>query len=247
MIKKPLEILSKYADAFRDLINARVWASGDSPKKLLRLNDDRDWDFICVAMDVIGDASLAIGHFLQFGLDGPTKYDDTGEKYLRLYGLLSAVYIQEEATLKLYSLMHCPNPKDAKAEFNKLEIRMLRHQLASHSVDFIESKDEKPHAFVPVRIGLDGFLCVVTENRGEQHRTIKLDDAIIAHCQMEIAFLDKIYEKSIKTLFRGQENKIREFQKVLEDLRFEKEGNIIIRTSRENSSEIRIIFSKPIT
>jgi hypothetical protein len=45
-------------------------------------------------MDIVGDASLAMYNFAEFSLDGPTKYEDTGERYLRLYGLLSAVYIQ---------------------------------------------------------------------------------------------------------------------------------------------------------
>ena len=139
MIKNQNQILAIYADAFRDLVNARVWAGDESPQKLLRLNDVSDWDFICVAMDVVGDASLAIDHFLRFALDGPTRYNDTGEKYLRLYGMLSAVYLQQEAVLKLYSLMNCPDPKKIKAEFNQLEIRTLRHQLASHSVDFVAS------------------------------------------------------------------------------------------------------------
>lgn len=247
MVKNQIEILDGYADAFRDLVNARVWAGDDSPKALLRLNDDNDWDFICVAMDVVGDASLAIDHFLRFGLDGPTRYNDTGEKYLRLYGLLSAVYIQEEAALKLYSLMNCPSPKDIKAEFNQLEIRTLRHQLASHSVDFVESKDEKPQAFVPVRMDLGGFSCTVTENRGDQSRTIKLDEAIGEHCKAVISVIDRTYEKSIQTFFRGQNKKIEEYRKKLEDLRFESNGNIIIRTSDESKSEIRILFSKPAT
>jgi hypothetical protein len=46
-----------------------------------------------VAMDVIGDAALALKNFLRFSLDGPTRYEDLGERYLRLYGLLSATYL----------------------------------------------------------------------------------------------------------------------------------------------------------
>ena len=247
MIKNQNEIIVRYAEAFRDLVNARVWARDESPKTLLRLNGDNDWDFICVAMDVVGDASLAIAHFLRFALDGPTRYNDTGEKYLRLYGLLSAVYIQQEAVLKLYSLMNCPNPKDIKAEFNQLEIRTLRHQLASHSVDFVASRKEKPQAFVPVRMGLGGFSCTVTENRGDQSRTIKLDEAIIEHCKSVVSVIDRTYEKSIGTFFRGQDNKIEKFKKKLEDLRFERDGNIIIRTNDGDQSEIRVVFTKTST
>jgi len=242
-VKNPNSVLESYADAFRDLVNARVWARGQSPAEALRLNSESDWNFICVAMDVVGDASLAIDDFLRFSLDGPSRYDSVGERYLRLYGLLSAAYVQQQAILKLYSLMNCHKPKDVQAKFNELKIRVLRHQLASHSVDFLEPGTNKTQAFVPVRVGLSGFSCTVTENRGDATRTIKLDEAVNAHCTAMVEVLDQIYEKSVKTLFKGQDSKIAEFSKKLDDLRFVRDGNLIIRAGKEgDQSEIRVVF-----
>lgn len=242
-MKNPNSVLELYADAFRDLVNARVWGKGQSPAKALRLNDERDWDFVCVAMDVVEDASLAIDSFLRFSLDGPARYEDRGERYLRLYGLLSAAYVQQQAILKLYSLMNCPKPKDVKAKFNKLQIRTLRHQLASHSLDFLEEGTTKTQAFVPVRVGLSGFSCTVTENRGGTTHTVKLDEAISAHCASAVEVLDQIYEKSVKTLFKGQASKIAEFSKKLADLRFVRDGNLIIPIGeRSSQAEIRVAF-----
>lgn len=86
---KSLQIVERYAEEFRALVNARVWRSDESPTKALRLNCEEDWSFISVAMDVVGDAAYALDNFLKFGLDGPTKYDNTGEQYLRLYGMLT--------------------------------------------------------------------------------------------------------------------------------------------------------------
>ena len=77
-----LEAVVTYSDAFRDLVNDRVGWKGD-PAKKLRLSSEEDWSFVCVAMDILGDASVALANFLACGLDGPTKYDNTGEKYLR--------------------------------------------------------------------------------------------------------------------------------------------------------------------
>jgi hypothetical protein len=65
------------------------------------LNKDEDWGFIVSSMNIIGDASLAINNFLEFWLDGPTKYEDVGEKYLRLYSVLNAIYIQGHAVTML--------------------------------------------------------------------------------------------------------------------------------------------------
>lgn len=242
----PLNVLKNYADAFRDLVNARIREKDESPEKALRLSKPSDWNFICVAMDVVGDAVLALDNFLRFSLDGPTRYEDDGERYLRLYGLLSAAYVQQEAVLKLYTLMNCPGPKAVQARFNQLEIRTLRHQVASHSVDYFPAGVDKPQAFVPVRIALSGFSCMVTEGRGDTTRTIRLDDAVNAHCIAIISVLDRIYEKSVKTLFRGQNKKISKFQKRLEDLRFIRDGNILIRGGNQsNPVEIRIHFVGP--
>lgn len=245
----PNSILESYASAFRDLVNDRIWGKGESAAKALRLNDDRDWDFICVAMDVVGDASLALESFLNFSLDGPTRYEDMGERYLRLYGLLSAAYVQQQAVLKLYSLMNCPNPKTIRDEFDKLEIRTLRHQLASHSLDFVRPGESRTQAFVPVRVGLSGFSCTVTENICGATRTIKLDEAVKAHCVAVTSALDRIYEKSVKTIFKGQLAKIAKFNKKLEALRFVRAGNLILRFGEQDHEggvrEIRMMFTVP--
>jgi hypothetical protein len=245
-MNSPLSILESYADAFRALVNARIWGRDETPDKALKLNDRRDWEFICVAMDVVGDAALALGNFLRFSLDGPTRYEDVGERYLRLYGLLSAAYVQQEAVLKLYSLMNCPKPREVQAEFSQLDIRTLRHQLASHSVDYLAPGESKTQAFVPVRIGLSGFECMVTENRGGATRTIQLDQAILEHCKAVTSVLDRVYDKSVKTIFKGQLKKIAEFQDKLKDLRFVRDGNIILSGCDETDPvKIRITFVGP--
>jgi len=58
--------------------------------------------------------------------------------------------------------------------------------------------------------------------------------------------LDRIYEKSIATFFRGQDNKIDKFTKELEDLRFQRDGNQIIRfDTGTEKSVIRISTIQP--
>jgi hypothetical protein len=65
-------------------------------------------------MDIVDDASAAIDHVERFGLSGSTKYDDIGEKYLRLYGLLSATYIQQQSIGTIFRIMNLPDPKALK-------------------------------------------------------------------------------------------------------------------------------------
>lgn len=244
-MKIAIDVLEEYSTAFRDLVNTRVWAKGESPARLLRLNNKNDWSFICVAMDIVGDASLAMYNFAEFSLDGPTKYEDTGERYLRLYGLLSAVYIQQQALLKLYSLMNCPSPTKQKNKFELLKIRQLRHKLVSHSLDYLESDGSIPFAYVPIRMNLKGFSCTITKNRGDKSETVKIDDALSEHCKFAASVLDNIYEKSVKTIFKGQHSRIDEFNEKLKELRQIKSGNLILRAPKNRYSPkvTRIVIS----
>ena len=105
---KKLDLLESYGSTFRDLINAKVQPTKKTIRDVLKLSKDEDWAFLCSSMDIIGDACLAIDNFIRFGLDGPTKYNEVGERYLRLYGLLSATYIQQQAVIKLYQLVNVP-------------------------------------------------------------------------------------------------------------------------------------------
>ncbi|MEM9391533.1 MAG: hypothetical protein AAGA02_13735 [Bacteroidota bacterium] len=43
---------------------------------------------------LLEDTSQAIDNYFEFGLEGPTKYKNFGERYLRLYGLLNSAYMQ---------------------------------------------------------------------------------------------------------------------------------------------------------
>jgi hypothetical protein len=87
---------------------------------------------------------------------------------------------------------------------------------------------------------------MVTKDRGGPTRTIKLDDAGSAHCRVITSVLDRIYEKSVKTFFRGQTTRIKEFNNKLDDLRFVTDGNILIRGGDPSSPvEIRVVFVDP--
>ena len=99
-------------------------------------------------MPIIPDTNQAIQNFLRFGLDGPTKYDELGEKYLRLYGDLNATYIQQEALLKLYKLANAPNLKGTTAQTHSLRIRELRNKFGAHTINFSKSKEEPEESYV---------------------------------------------------------------------------------------------------
>ena len=229
--------IEAYSAAFRDLVNVKIRPTGIDIREALRLSKDEDWSFLCVSMDIIGDACTAIDSFLKFGLGGPTKYDDIGERYLRLYGILSATYIQQEALLKLYQLMNVPpSLREIKERLAGLLIRTLRHKLSSHSTNYHDKDTQSIQSYVPIRIDLQDFNCTYGMGGRGSQESVDLKVAIDEHLSVMIDLLDKILEKAIRTLFKGQETCeiCLDFTERLKELRVEKDGGFVIQVSNGN-------------
>jgi hypothetical protein len=58
-----------------------------------------DWNLLCVAMDTLDDTSLALEDYEAAGLG-----TESGGKYLRLYGMLQAVFLQQDCIRNLHKL-----------------------------------------------------------------------------------------------------------------------------------------------
>jgi hypothetical protein len=225
-----LAVLRKYASTFRKMINSKVGGTKRSIRQSLGLNKDTDWDFLTAAMDIIDDASAAISNFQQFGLSGPTKYKDIGEKYLRLYGILSATYMQQQSILTISQIMHVIDPKQLRKQFDAIELRTLRHKLSAHSTDYLNRTTGIKEAYVPLQIALgDQSVTAVRHGVSINHETINLSDAIDAHTKLLVEVMDTICAKTIKTLFKGHHRKYKEFTEELSDLRIEKNGGHVFK------------------
>lgn len=61
-------------------------------------NHRDDWNILCISMDTIDDTESAIIFFQSDNFDN----QDLGLKYLKLYGLLQAVFLQQDAIKFLY-------------------------------------------------------------------------------------------------------------------------------------------------
>lgn len=223
---RKLQAVMHYVDSFRDMVNDCVSGKGD-PARRLKLPSDDDWSFVCVAMDILGDASMAIGNVLDFSLDGPTKYSNTGEKYLRLYGLLGALYSQQRAALKLHNLTNCREVAEFRARARELQSAVLRHQLVAHSLDLLE-EGKVTSAYVPIRIDLGGFNCTVTRNRGDGSTSYDLLQVVAEHCDFMSDILDTVYEKSLATFFKTDQGRQEKHREKLAELRGIRAGQIFL-------------------
>jgi hypothetical protein len=87
-------------------------------------NDLKGFLVVCSALDVIGDTTLAIDAYR--GLQEAVSY---GERYLRLYGLLQACFIQQDAAQHILETLDltCTESKD-----DLLYVREIRNSAVGH-------------------------------------------------------------------------------------------------------------------
>lgn len=238
--------LYDHVDYFRDMVVAKTAKDpkdGESyeefVKRVLKLNNEKDWNFICSGMDLIGDTCLAIDHFLRFGLEGVSRYDEIGEKYLRLYGVLNSTYIQQEAVYSLLKLCQVPNQSEFRERIESLNIRESRHKLGAHSIDYIDKHADEVLSFVPVRFDMGGFHCNYVNNNDGEWGNIKLKGELELHLELMIEMMRVTISKAGKSLYKPNPDKLKEVELALEKLGIEKDGGFV----HDNEDGVRVIFS----
>lgn len=185
-------------------------------------------------MDIVRDSNDAIRNFLQFGLEGPTKYKNEGEKFLRLYGVLNATYIQQEATKQICRRFGLEADETVRA----IPIRDIRNKIGAHNPEQGYGKDKKKAYLTPV-VFLSDFKCSYGyyETKDEQKtftsfplETVDLKERVEEHCRTIVDIFDRIYEELIKRFWEEDDNQYDEHRTELEDLRIEKDGGEVPRS-----------------
>jgi len=125
-------------------------------RKHFEADNDR-WSKFCVAMDTLEDSDLAISDFLMGGLGS-----GEGERYLRLYGVLQAVFIQQDAIKALWEIVMAERlPKQPEGSAWNT-IRDIRNHSAGHPIEVSRSGAAR-RTFV-TRMGLEfGSLSLITD------------------------------------------------------------------------------------
>lgn len=144
-------------------------------------NNRDDWHILCSSMDIIGDTTLAISNFIENGI-GSTY----GEKYLRLYGVLQAIFLQQDAIKFLYTTIK--NSCDDKNVLKKWddclldswkEIRKYRNLIAGHPVENTSyEKGKTKRAMISrMTISHNGFQLLILDsgNSKEEFKIISLE------------------------------------------------------------------------
>src|SRR5690606_16854809 len=126
-----MDLVQQRGKRIRDLVN--------HPWKLQSLFDNKTkWNKLCASMDVIGDTQIAINSYFSL----PSFKAENGG-YLFLYGLLQALFLQQDALNHLSEALF-DKPINWKSEYPDIYlVRELRNYSIGHPTK--RGKDESFH------------------------------------------------------------------------------------------------------
>ena len=118
-------------------------------KKKLKFQHECDILRFRSCIDLIEDTESAITYFSTFGLEKFNKGigKNFGEIYIKLYGILNAVYLQLNAIIEIYEICKIPNKKAIVSKFRNHSIFELRNIMGAHTSNFEDKSDYMPSNF----------------------------------------------------------------------------------------------------
>lgn len=242
--------LTQYNSLLRDIINSiAAPIEGDFLTKALKrfkFENIDGWAFLTASLDLIQDTEDAKQNFHEFGLSGPTRYDNLGEKYLRLYGILNAVYLQVNAITNFGELFKIDSKRKHDKHMRELRIVQLRHIAGSHTVNYLSPTSQKIEAYMIAQHSLDTDEIQVM-NGDNIFESYHLSDLLTEYDTEACAYFEIVIEKAL-SLFDSKSKALKEFQNRFGEIKAERRGDIIIMRPAPGSGappiHIRIVRPK---
>jgi len=172
----------KYLQEIRGFVN--------KPRKQFNLLKNRKfWNQLCSSLDVIEDSDLAIDAYLNREFS-----KDDGEKYLRLYGVLQALFLQQDAVTNLCESLGLPNELITDPKLK--EIRAIRNDSIGHPTK--RGWNDKSYHYMS-RISITKSKFQLISYYGNS-KTIFRDILVIDLIKEQRRYLSKIFKEVIKVL-----------------------------------------------
>jgi len=118
-------------------------------KKKLKFQHECDILRFRSCIDLIEDTENAIIYFSEYGLAkySPKTGKDLGEMYLKLYGILNAIYLQINTIIEIYEICKIPDKKNIIEHFRSHGIFELRNIMGAHTSNFEDKSNYMPPNF----------------------------------------------------------------------------------------------------
>jgi hypothetical protein len=169
-------------------------------KQHILLKDVKYWNQLCSSLDVIEDSDLAIKAYL----DRDFSQDDGG-KYLRIYGLLQAMFLQQDAVEHLCESLGFSSDLTMYPKLK--EIRDIRNDSVGHPTK--RNKHKAYHFISRITIQKSGFQLVSYDKDGK----LSFKDIIVQDLVNEQKeCLSEILEKVINILEKEEKEHKEKFK-----------------------------------
>jgi hypothetical protein len=162
---------------------------GHDARHLPRLMSDRFvWHQLWTAMDIIDDVDSAMTAYLDNEFP-----DDLGEKYLRIYGALQGLFIQQDALLDLIRAIH--PAKDIRLNDVLKDIREARNASVGHPTQLKRKGVLFAHGIVQNSMRKDGFeLLSYPEIDGKMFQHVPVRELIEKQRAEAVRILSEVIE-----------------------------------------------------
>ncbi len=168
--------------AIRDFINR--------PRQQLSLLQDKaSWNKLCSALDVIGDADLAVCTYVE----GPAE-TSVGERYLLVYGLLQVLQVQQDAVTAVCEVLGIPQPREIELE----KVRKIRSRSVGHPTKGKENKAAVSSFISRATLRKAGFQLITTYDDERRAEFVEVD--ILALINAQRAALAKTLTAALEKL-----------------------------------------------
>ncbi len=151
------ETINHYISLLRKIIDSSqaYWTDWNNEVKIICNIDEKEdkIGFVLDALYLLEDTQLAKENYYKFGLSGPTKYNEFGEMYLRMYGIYNACYLQRQAIYTLLEIILPDEYTHISKEINRMEVFEYRKIFASHTVNV--GHGNKKHSYILSRHDLE--------------------------------------------------------------------------------------------
>ncbi len=128
-----------------------------------------EWNALCVAMDTLGDTCLALMYYEASGIG-----KEDSEKYLKLYGLLQAIFLQQDSIRQLNRVfLGSDLHPDSDSAWGK--IRDVRNLTAGHPIENKHKVGTKRSFISRVTIRTEGFQILIWNSDKEQNEFKDVD------------------------------------------------------------------------
>jgi|GEM_PF-1093995 len=200
--------------------------------KKFKMDPEYTTEGFLTAIYSLEDAELAVGDFLEYGVEGVTKLKgNDGERYLRLYGVLNAVYMQYLTCRELIRMFKVQSLSEFEKDVDENRIIKLRNIAASHSVNYKVGKTRDYYKIT--RITLSGYcerLNVIGENDTDYEYNL-LKEVKDFQCLVN-KWLFKITSKIVSLNFEESSKNSQEYLTELEKLKIILDGDAIIEVPK---------------